>query len=93
MSDRQPHYTHHTNRARCPHCGEPAIVRTSRELSPVYREKTMQCTNPLCSHSYVVGEEVLRTLSPSATPNPDVNIPCSTHACAGRRRDAAHPQP
>lgn len=75
-----------SKRPRCPHCGEPAIVRTSRELSPIFREQTMQCTNPSCSFSYVVGMEVLRSLSPSGVPNPDVTIPESHHPMAGARR-------
>jgi len=69
---------------RCPHCGEPAIVRSSRALSPVYREQVMQCTNALCSFSYVVGSEVIRALSPSAMPNPDVHITPSTNPRAGQ---------
>lgn len=73
-------------RTRCPHCGKHARVRSSRELSPVYREMTMQCTNVMCGHTYVVGVEVLRTISPSATPNPTVRIPQSTHPCAGQKR-------
>lgn len=85
-AEREP--PRHTNRPRCPHCGYPAIVRTTRELSPMYREQLMQCTNGLCGHTYVIGAEVLRTISPSATPNPDVHIPQSTHPCAGAKRPA-----
>lgn len=73
---------------RCPHCGEPAIVRSSRALSPVYREQLMQCTNALCGFTYVVGAEVIRAISPSAMPNPDVHIAPSTNPCAGTTRAA-----
>lgn len=76
-------------RPRCPHCGARSTVRTSRELSPVYREQLMQCTNALCGHTYVVGQEVLRTISPSAMPNPAVSIPQSPNPCAGVKRAGA----
>lgn len=76
----------HTGKARCPHCDSTAVVRSSRRLSPIYREQIMQCTNAHCGHTYVVGAEVLRTLSPSATPNPDVDIPLSPKSYAGVKR-------
>lgn len=41
------------------------------------REITYQCTDPECGHTFVVGAEVLRTLSPSAKPNPSVLLPIS----------------
>lgn len=75
-------------RARCPHCNAPAIVRSSRELSPLYREQLMQCTNAYCGFTYVVGAEVVRAISPSAMPNPDVHIAPSTNPCAGVPRAA-----
>lgn len=77
-----------SERHRCPHCGARAIVRSSHSLSPLYREQLMQCTNVLCSFSYVIGAEVLRAISPSAIPNPDVHIAPSTNPCAGIPRAA-----
>lgn len=74
--------------ARCPHCDAPAIVRSSRSLSPIYREQLMQCTNALCGFTYVVGAEVIRAISPSAMPNPNVHIAPSTNPCAGVPRAA-----
>lgn len=71
-------------RPRCPHCNSAARVRTSRELSPVYREQFMQCTNVQCGFTYVVGCEVLRTLSPSGSPRPDVCVPQSSNPRAGQ---------
>lgn len=66
-----------SNGIRCPHCGSAAHVRTSRSLTPLYREQVYQCQNHLCGHVYLVGLEVLRTISPSATPRPDMRIPFS----------------
>lgn len=82
------HVTKQGATPRCPHCSEPAIVRSSRSLSPIYREQLMQCTNALCGFTYVVGAEVIRAISPSAMPNPNVHIAPSTNPCAGVPRAA-----
>lgn len=63
----------------CPHCKSTASVRTSTQLSPLYREATYVCRNSHCGHVFVVGLEAVRTLSPSAMPDPDVDIPLSRH--------------
>lgn len=63
-------------------------MRSSRSLSAVYREQLMQCTNAHCGFTYVVGAEVIRAISPSAIPNPDVHIAPSTNPCAGKPRAA-----
>lgn len=64
---------------RCPHCRSRATARTSSELSPLFREITFTCRNHECGHVFVAGLEVLRTLSPSAIPDPGVRIPLSPH--------------
>ncbi|WP_442952774.1 ogr/Delta-like zinc finger family protein [Pelomonas sp. BJYL3] len=64
---------------KCPHCQSRARAVKSREMSVVTREVTYQCTNAHCGHTYVASLEVMRTLSPSATPNPAVTIPMSAH--------------
>lgn len=74
---------------RCPHCRERAIVRATRELSPIYAERYLQCSSPTCGYTYVVGIEVIRTLSPSGTPNPELQIPQSTNPCAGKAHAAS----
>jgi len=43
------------------------------------KEIIYQCTDADCSHSYVVMHEVVRTLSPSAKPDPDISLPVSQH--------------
>jgi hypothetical protein len=75
----------------CPHCGSPAVVRTSNRLSPLVRESQMMCRNALCGHTFVALTSIERTLSPSATPNPDIKLPMSEQAESRRRRqeDAA----
>lgn len=68
----------------CPHCQHPAVVRTSARLTAVFREMTYQCKNILCGHVFVCALEVIRTLSPSAIPNPEISLPLSKNV---RRRE------
>lgn len=70
----------------CPHCRHRATARTSSELSELYREITFTCRNHDCGHVFVCGLEVVRTLSPSAVPNPAIAIPLSPHI---RQRELA----
>lgn len=60
---------------QCPHCKQRAIARSSKHMSPVFREITFTCRNLQCGHVYVAGLEALRTLSPSAAPDPEIDIP------------------
>ncbi|WP_092006205.1 ogr/Delta-like zinc finger family protein [Paraburkholderia lycopersici] len=64
---------------RCPHCNGRATARTSRELSRTMREIVFMCEDPECAHSYVAQLEAVRTLSPSAKPDPAVLLPISPH--------------
>lgn len=52
-------------------------------MSRLMRELTYACTNPECGHTFVAMTEIVRTLSPSATPDPSVQLPLSSHV----RRD------
>ncbi|MFS1526251.1 ogr/Delta-like zinc finger family protein [Microbulbifer sp. 2304DJ12-6] len=61
----------------CPHCGAKARARTSQQITPLYREIYFQCTDVECGHTYVAALSVLHSLSLSAKPNPEVNIPLS----------------
>ncbi|HZH44279.1 MAG TPA: ogr/Delta-like zinc finger family protein [Lysobacter sp.] len=63
----------------CPHCKHPARARTSTAMSPLYREVTYTCLNVHCGHVFVCGLEAIRTLSPSAIPDPEINLPLSRH--------------
>lgn len=70
-------------RTACPHCGADCEIRTSEGMTITMRETTYRCTNPECGHTFVARLEIVRTLSPSATPNPSVSLPISSHV----RRD------
>ncbi|WP_343226347.1 ogr/Delta-like zinc finger family protein [Marilutibacter chinensis] len=62
-------------------------MRSSRVLTPVYREVTYACRNFHCGHVFVCNLEAVRTLSPSAIPDPEVQLPLSSHV---RRDMLAH---
>ena len=72
-----------STRLKCPHCRMPSVIRTSLEMTVLTRETTYCCTNAECGHTFSALTEIVRTLSPSATPNPSINLPLSTHV----RRD------
>lgn len=77
----------------CPHCEATSEIRTARMLGATLRESIYACTNPECGHTFVVRASADYTLSPSATPNPRVNMPLSTHVRRGLVRavlDCAH---
>lgn len=61
----------------CPHCGTPAIARTSRAVTPIYREIHFRCDNIECGHTFAAALSILRTISPSACPNPAIHLPMS----------------
>ena len=57
-------------RTKCPHCSAVAFIRSSKQLSTLVKEATCQCTNLVCGHTFIVAVEVVRTISPSAFPDP-----------------------
>lgn len=59
----------------CPHCGERCNIRTSRPQSRITRELHFQCRDIECGHTFVCHLEAVRTISPSAKPNPDIFLP------------------
>lgn len=67
---------------RCPHCKQPATIRTSRELAATVRELQMQCQNLECAHTWVAYIEAIRTIAPSMTPDPQVYLPLSPRSMA-----------
>lgn len=60
---------------RCPHCGCVGRRRTSREITPTHREIYYQCSNLFCGHAWRASEHYDWGLTPSAIPNPKVDLP------------------
>lgn len=75
-------------RLPCPHCRWPSVIRTSEQMSVLTRQYVFCCVNAECGHTFVGTLEISRTLSPSATPDPSVNLPFSSHV----RRDMLRAQ-
>lgn len=62
-------------RITCPHCGSRAIVRTSEQITPTYREVRLTCDNDECGHMMVASISIIRTIRPSLAPNPEIRLP------------------
>jgi ssDNA-binding Zn-finger/Zn-ribbon topoisomerase 1 len=62
-------------RITCPHCGQPARIRTSREITPITREAYVQCENIECCCVFRVIVSAVATIVPSLSPNPLVYLP------------------
>ncbi|MFX5513180.1 ogr/Delta-like zinc finger family protein [Acinetobacter baumannii] len=67
------------HRSKCPHCGEKFQIRNSVELAPTLRRLHGQCFNPVCGFSAQGFIQWEFELSPSGTPNPEINLPRSPH--------------
>ena len=74
---------------RCPHCKAQAIRRTSREVTPTFREIFYVCGNAACGHTFKASLSYDYGLSPSAIPDPAVDLPLRPLA----REDVIKPDP
>lgn len=66
-------------KTRCPHCNALCTTRKTQQISNMYREITFVCNNSECGHVFIACVSPVRTLSPSAMPDPSVNLPLSSH--------------
>ena len=62
-------------RVKCPHCSAAAVTRTSKTVTSLLREIYYQCTNVFCGASFMANHEIVRAITPSQMPNPDVRLP------------------
>ena len=63
---------------KCPHCSSALWIRSSEQVGPLLKRLYGQCTNLHCgftAQGFLTWEV---ELSPSATPNPNINLPKST---------------
>ena len=70
----------------CPHCSSVALIRTSRPVSRFTRELYCQCSNLNCAHTFVALTEVVRTLAPSNTPDPEVALQLAARSATGTQQ-------
>lgn len=59
----------------CPHCHATSRVRTSETETPTVRNLYFQCLNVDCGFTWKAQLAVVWGLSPSAIPNPRLDIP------------------
>ena len=58
----------------CPHCKSRAQVRSSRGVTPTYRQLHLVCRNIECGHTFGADITVTHTISPSACPDPAIEL-------------------
>lgn len=63
-----------TMKILCPHCQSMATVRSSKSLTPLYRELRLQCSDVDCGGTYVASVTIDRMIVPSQKPNPRVRL-------------------
>ena len=67
----------------CPHCRGSTKIRSSRTITPVYREIYYACQALDCGFTFKADLSVVCGLSPSARPHPRANIPFGDRAGRG----------
>lgn len=73
---------------RCPHCETRARVRTSRQVTALVSDLNMACDNSECGHTFAAQIQIVRTISPSACPDPRVQLPVAPPRAPMKRRFA-----
>lgn len=58
----------------CPHCKGRAQVRSSRWITELYRQLYLVCRNVECGHTFGADITVTHTISPSACPDPSIEL-------------------
>ncbi len=58
----------------CPHCSGATRVRSSRTVTPTYRQLYFQCSTIDCGHTFAAELSITHTIVPSARPNPDIHL-------------------
>ncbi len=62
---------------KCPCCGYPMVVRTSRQLTKIFIEENRQCKNIECGIGIVYEVTAARVTSPSGLDMTNAGIPLS----------------
>lgn len=78
-------------RAKCPHCGDHLATRSSRSVTPLFKQKVLQCRNPACGATFGASLGITHQISPSGCPDPSVDLPFA--APRARRKHANDDQP
>lgn len=73
--DRQGTMRAHRSLMLCPHCNSRSLIRNSKLVTPVAKDLYMNCLNTDCGHTWKAQISIVHTLSPSAMPNPEIDLP------------------
>lgn len=63
-----------TLRVTCPHCNSIAKARSSKQLTPLFKELRYQCLDLECGHTFVASLNIERSIVPSMKPNPRIRL-------------------
>lgn len=63
-----------TLRVTCPHCSAIAKARSSKQLTPLFKELRYQCLDLECGHTFVASLNIERSIVPSSKPNPRIRL-------------------
>lgn len=74
----------------CPHCEGPARIRKSESLTPIYRNALLECQNGDCGWRGSLSLEITQTLTPSRSPNPEIDLPVSPQTRSVMLQQLAH---
>lgn len=88
-ADLEPELTLSLPAMDCPHCSSKAKIRSSRTITPTYREIYYQCQALECSFTFKADLSIVCGLAPSGTPNPRVRIPMGNRPGRGPAIPAA----
>jgi transposase len=61
----------------CPHCQSRTVAMKYQEIGKTLSEISYQCTDIECGHTFVATLRMARSLSPSAKPSQEVDLPLS----------------
>lgn len=96
MSDEAPRQgTMRANRSLmlCPHCNSASLIRNSDRVTPVAKDLYMNCLNTDCGHTWKAQISIVHTLSPSAMPDPEIDIPMAPPEYQRRKYPSGARQP
>lgn len=61
----------------CPDCGGRIAIRSSRSLTPTYRQARADCQNEACGARFGIGVEITHAIIRGEHPNPNIHLPVS----------------
>lgn len=75
---------------RCPDCQHGVRVRNSSQEHALLRVGYLQCTNVACGATWRVAMEITHRMSPSAVPNPEIDLPMADSALRRMAMEREH---